>query len=459
MTAAPLAAGESPARAGRTEQLSLTQALALAGRLMEEQNPAEAERLCRAVLGHWPEQPDALHFLGVALHAQGEVDEGLALVRRVVDLLPDAASPRNNLGNLLLLSGRDEDAAAAYRDCLARDPDFVEAISNLATLMRRQRRFAESEALCRRAIALRPEFGDAWYNLSEVLIEQGRVADGLLAHSRAVASWPRHSQGRSAVVRALALLGELDQAAALYREWLEEEPDNPVIRHQLAACTAGAEPPPRASDACVEQLFDAFAPNFDKNLAGLGYRAPQLVADALRALWPAPARQFDIADLGCGTGLVGPLLRDRARTLAGCDLSVGMLRQAKQRGCYDRLHKAELVYYLETQPGAFDTVVSADTLCYFGDLQAAADAACGALRGGGLLGFTVEALPDGDDAPHRLQPNGRYAHGRGYLEAVLARAGFELLRLDADWLRMEAGKPVPGWLVVARKPVAEVARG
>jgi len=75
-----------------------------------------------------------------------------------------------------------------------------------------------------------------------------------------------------------------------------------------------------------------------------------------------------------------------------------------------------------------------------------------ALRPGGWLIFTVEALTDGEPNSHRLQTNGRYAHSRAYLRAVMAEAGFERVDLRADTLRMEAGEPVAGWVVSGRKP-------
>jgi len=246
------------------------------------------------------------------------------------------------------------------------------------------------------------------------------------------------------------LLGELDQAAVLYREWLAEDPGNPVVQHQLAACLRQAAPP-RASDAYVEKVFDSFAASFDTKLASLDYRAPQLVADTLASCLPAPQRQFDIVDLGCGTGLVGSLVRGWARRLAGCDLSVGMLRQARQRKVYDVLHKAELVYYLETQPQAFDVAISADTLCYFGDLGPAMAAARRALQPRGWLVFTVEALDADALDPWRLQPNGRYAHARSYVEAGLQAAGLVSMSMVAERLRQEAGEWVQGWLMTARR--------
>jgi predicted TPR repeat methyltransferase len=100
---------------------------------------------------------------------------------------------------------------------------------------------------------------------------------------------------------------------------------------------------------------------------------------------------------------------------------------------------------------AFDVVISADTLCYFGALDRVAGAARRALRERGQLIFTVEALREEDGAGHRLLLHGRYAHARAYLHPVLDAAGFERQRIVADVLRSEGGVPVQGWVVSARR--------
>ena len=419
----------------------------------------EAEAGLESVLKACPGQTDAQHFLGVLRHGQGRSDEAVALLRQVVAQLPAHAGAWNNLGNVLLSSGHIDEAVLAYERSIQAAPGQAQAassLSNLSTIHRKKGRAAEAEAACRQALALEPDFAEAWYNLSQVLMEAGRIHEGLLANSHAVALWPQHLQARDQVIRALLLLGERERAAKLYREWLAEEPDNPVVQHQLAACL-GQDTPARASDAYVQTVFDSFAASFDAKLESLNYRAPELVTQALRAAVGEPRARLDIADAGCGTGLCGPLLRPWARKLAGCDLSEGMLRRAVPRRTYDVLHQAELVYWLDTQPSRFDVVVSADTLCYFGDLSAALAAAHKALRPGGWLIFTVEALqaaadPAADDSGWCLQANGRYSHREAHLAATLAAAGLVAADIASVDLRMETGRPVAGWLVRAHKP-------
>lgn len=433
--------------------VTLEQALGQAVALLRGERIDEAEKAFEALLARWPDQPDALHFLGVLRHAQGRADEAVTLIRRALAAMPGAPGPWNNLGNVLLSAHRFEDATEAYMrsvEVAGPDPAAADAWNNLGTLHRKQGRLAEAEAACREAIARRHDFGDAWYNLSLALMAQGRVHDGLVANGHAIASWPRQLQSRDQVIRALVLLGERDKAAELYREWLAEEPDNPVVLHQLAACL-GERPPDRASDAYVEKVFDSFAQSFDAKLEMLQYRAPQLVAQALAHAVGEASATRDIVDLGCGTGLCGPLVKPWARHLAGCDLSTGMLRRAKQRRVYDVLHKAELVHYLVTQPKAFDIIVCADTLCYFGDIGPALTAMGQSLRPGGIAIFTVEQIVDPASATFELQPSGRYRHAEAYVQAASAAAGLAAVNLLQATLRLEVGQEVNGLVVTLAK--------
>jgi len=448
------AAAASTAAPNASAQRPLAVELAAAIDHLRNERIEEAEPALLGILQRAPEQADALHFLGVLRHTQGRTEEAVALIHRSLAIIPDNATAWNNLGNVLLLAGRAEEAADAYDKAVqfgaGGGKEASLALNNLCVLYRKLGRLGDSELACRRAIELAPDYGDAWHNLSATLIKQGRINEGLVAHAKAVALWPEHLQSRQEMIRALLMLGEHERAGKLLREWLDSDPGNPVALHMLAA-SKGSETPDRASDGYVQQVFDGFAASFDSKLEALHYRAPELVTQALAAAVGAPAAALDIVDAGCGTGLCGPGLRPYARHLAGCDLSVGMLRRAKSRPEYDVLHQAELTHYLATQPGAYDAVISADTLCYFGALESALQASHLSLRPGGWLVFTVEALPDGHAQPHELQANGRYAHEQGYLRRALAQAAFEVRAMQRETLRLEAGDPVLGWLVTACK--------
>src|SRR6202011_5820865 len=138
--------------------------------------------------------------------------------------------------------------------------------------------------------------------------------------------------------------------------------------------------------------FDDFAESFDRNLEELGYRAPQLLFDAVRQSG-ALQRSLDVLDIGCGTGLCGPLLRPFARRLVGVDLSPNMLSKAAARAVYDQLNCAELTQWLAECGQQFGLVVAADVLCYFGDLSAAFANSRAVLAPGACFACSLEALP------------------------------------------------------------------
>jgi predicted TPR repeat methyltransferase len=110
---------------------------------------------------------------------------------------------------------------------------------------------------------------------------------------------------------------------------------------------------------------------------------------------------------------------------------------------------------MHSRPAEFDIVVAADVLCYFGELDAAVQAARLALRPGGLLSFSVEALLDaGVNEDFRIRLHGRYSHARSYVERAVRAAGFDAPQIDPAVLRKEFDEPVHGYIVLTRLPVA-----
>jgi predicted TPR repeat methyltransferase len=401
------------------QTLTVDEALALAVRLMNDGDLDTAEALCDGALAAAPEHPDALHFRGLLFCQRGQPEPALEVIERARTLAPDNGHIHNNLGNLLFGEQRVEEAAQSYR----------------------------------RAIALLPELKPAHFNLSIALRHLGRGGEAMDVLHAAATHFPCEPELYRQTAVLLRVHGRTAEAAEVYRKWLAIDPDNQYVQHMLAAASADATPD-RLTDAAVQETFARFAASFDRVMARLEYRAPALIAAALGELLPPPAGDRAVLDAGCGTGLCADLLRPYARRLVGVDLSPEMLAKASERGGYDQLVAAELASFLrDGAAGAWQVVVSADTLVYFGALGEVMAAAAHALAPGGLLVFTVERSADADaPAGFRLHNHGRYSHGEAYLRVCLTEAGLEARRLDAVILRREAGVPVEGWLVAAARP-------
>jgi predicted TPR repeat methyltransferase len=375
-----------------------------------------AEGGYRAHLRDFPGDPSALHFLGLLRNHQGRNSEGIPLMLAALEA----------------------------------DPGYVDAWSNLGIAYYEVRDLERAEKCCRKAIELSPGFANAWVNLALTLRARDSFEEALSALGRALELNPRHRTAKLNYGQLLYRLDRLPQALEFYRNWLDRSPDEPIARHMVAAL-GGAARPSRASDSYVRSTFDDFAESFDHSLQLLQYRAPQLLHDALTAADVLPrSKDLQVLDLGCGTGLCGPLLRPLARQLVGVDLSPKMLSQAAARGVYDQLNCAELTEWLGACERKFDLVMAADVLCYFGDLEPVFARVRPVLAPGGRLGCSLEVAPEEESTePCVLRPHGRYQHQLAYIESALTRAGLETVRISQAVLRRERGEPVAGHLVMA----------
>jgi predicted TPR repeat methyltransferase len=434
-----------------TRELSLEEAVSVAIILQKSQQLVAAREVYRRVLEIAPDHPRALHYAGLLAHQQGRNEEALTLIERSVALVPDQADWYSNLGIVFQSDQRLEPAVDSYRRAIEIDPGHANAHNNLAVLLRATGQPVKAEAAYRTAIRLDPEHIDAYTNLGILLNGLKRTREAAACYCKAITLRPKHPEARKLLALAHCTLGEIDEATKILEGWLEEEPDNPIARHMLAACS-GRDVPDRASNGYIETTFDSFAASFEAKLASLSYRAPALVATMLGDQGLEPSRRLDVLDAGCGTGLCGALIAPFARRLVGVDLSEGMLAHAKEKNVYHALIKAELSAHLRENSEAFDLIVSADTLVYFGDLKGVIAALAGALRPKGRLVFTLEhATGDTADAGFRLELHGRYSHRRAYVEQLLTTSGLQSKIIEAE-LRMEAGVPVQGLVICATKP-------
>ncbi len=228
---------------------------------------------------------------------------------------------------------------------------------------------------------------------------------------------------------------------ARYAEVLSRSPGHPEATHFLDALQDRASQ--RAPTGYVRTLFDGYAARFEQHLVGeLGYRTPERLAALIDAARPGSLGR--VCDLGCGTGLMGALLRPRAAHLQGIDLSGEMIAQARRKGCYDALHVGDIEGLLGDL-GELDLLVAADVLIYIGDLSGIFAAAAAALAPGGIFALTTEHT---DGEGWRLLPSGRYAHSHEAITRLAQAHGLTLLRSAVEPIRQERGVWLDGGLYV-----------
>jgi predicted TPR repeat methyltransferase len=170
-------------------------------------------------------------------------------------------------------------------------------------------------------------------------VRLGDVKAALQAFDRALEEDPQSAQAWSDRGSLMRELQRFDEAARCFDKALSLGGDAELNGYYLASVRAGDAPatPPRRY---VEALFDDYAADYQSHVVeSLGYRGFEVL---LRPLIEPAKRYEHVLDLGCGTGLCGPLIAPRADVVDGVDVSGAMLEEARKLGIYRELIHAEL---------------------------------------------------------------------------------------------------------------------
>jgi tetratricopeptide (TPR) repeat protein len=184
-----------------------------------------AEQIYRQILAVAPDQPDALHLLGVIASQAGKPEVAVQYIERAIRLRGNAADFHNNLGEAYRALGKIPEAEACYRRALELKPDFTEAHYNLGNTLAEQGKPNEAVACYHRAVELKPDFAEAHNNLGNVLKDQGKLAEAEACYRRALELKPDVAEVHNNLGAALSEMGRPDEAAACHRRALELKPD------------------------------------------------------------------------------------------------------------------------------------------------------------------------------------------------------------------------------------------
>ncbi|HET8711228.1 MAG TPA: tetratricopeptide repeat protein [Spongiibacteraceae bacterium] len=217
-------------------QVPLEEALGQAFQLHQSGDLEQAQLIYRSILNTVPNEINALHFLGIALHQSGDSAGGIELIERSIALAPHPHR-YSDFGNVLLQVGRFEEATHALKRSLELDPNNAIAHNNLGVVLKAQKRFDEAESAFKKALAIHSQLGDAHNNLGDLMVMQERHNECIEHYCKALALMPMHIGVKKRLASAYYTLGEIEKAAEIYQQWLAQEPDNPIARHHLAACT------------------------------------------------------------------------------------------------------------------------------------------------------------------------------------------------------------------------------
>jgi tetratricopeptide (TPR) repeat protein/2-polyprenyl-3-methyl-5-hydroxy-6-metoxy-1,4-benzoquinol methylase len=153
----------------------------------------EAENIYQQILQAEPNQPVALHLLGVVAYQVGKYDIAVDLITKVLAIKPDYAEAHSNLGLAFQEQGKMDDAVTSYHKALAIKPDYAEAYYNLGNVLKEQGKLDDAVTSYHKTLAIKPDYADAHSNLGNALQEQGKLDETFIHCRRAVTIDPNNS--------------------------------------------------------------------------------------------------------------------------------------------------------------------------------------------------------------------------------------------------------------------------
>lgn len=438
--------------------------------LIQQNRLSPASARLKLWLKKEPDQPDAWHLMGVVhLHREAFAD-ALEALERADRLQPGNPYILNNQAVALLRLGRPAESAAVARQALAlsdADPGFW---ANLGYALQARRDFNGMAEAFEQAIQRAPGEGEFLLGRAIALRQLGRhAAARALLNTASQPDLGIHLErlvlavltGDEAAERradqtltgydmeaadALADAGCTESARIRYRRHLERHPTDATARYLVQALEGQVA---EANNShYVEQLYNEAAPRFEERLLGhLDYQGPRWLADHLSDL----GQPRVVWDLGCGTGLAGPILKARwpDAALVGVDLSPAMLDQAEKKHSYTALHQASLTDWafidaLAPEHRAPGLVLLMDVLIYIPNATAWLRTLMNALPDKARVAMTLE-----QGGHEQIQPQARIQHDGDALKTALAPSRCVLD--ETGMIRLEKGEAVPGrWLVFER---------
>ena len=219
--------------AEQQQTLTIQQALDLAVQHHNEGRLSQAESIYNKILQNNPDQPIALHLLGVIAHQTGKNDIAVDLITKALAIKPDYANAHSNLGAALKGLEKLDEAIASYRKVLAIKPDYPEAHYNLGVALQDQGKPEEALASYHKALSLKPDYAEAHSNLGIALQDLGKLDEAVASYHKALAIKPDYPEAHYNLGLALKALGHLDEAVASYRKALAIQPDYAVAHNNL----------------------------------------------------------------------------------------------------------------------------------------------------------------------------------------------------------------------------------
>lgn len=431
--------------------------------------------------------------LGNDYYKNGDIDAAIDSYRQAIVHDPEYIHAYSNLGNALKDKGLYEESIAVHTASIKLDPANYKLHYNVGVSFQMSMEYEQAITAYSNALSLNPNHVNTNYNYGLTLQELGQIEEAMIVYMTVLKLDPYHISARlnycnilmalkssmtercyldvltidSSNVKGIINLASFYQSQVdyddstvknLYQKAIEIDPTNVMANKALQSISGdGTSTDSKLDASYVRELFDSYSFIFEDSLMKLKYNSHELIAMAVERYSKEMTENIKILDLGAGTGLACPVLREKLSAkfhceidITGVDISTKMLALAEKKRCYNRTVSSDIVHYVEEDKNLYNIIIAADVFVYIGDLQKLFSSCRTASLPNSLFVFTVEN-GDVDDSKmddFYVQLSGRYGHKKKYLVDLARATGWKVIDINEVSGREDKGQPIPGYLLV-----------
>lgn len=404
--------------------------------------------------------------LGQVLTDNGNINEAINRFNQVLSFAPNH---EKTLFLLAQLYYENEDYITAekyYLKLYDSNKNNLKVVNNLGRLYEESGQLDRAISYFKEAIdidntvpVIHLNLGKALFKLGKTTNDSDLIQEAMNSYKKVIKLDPEQPEAYFEIGRTHSLQGNQEKAKKYYSLALNkklptdfEKPKEFILaaKYYLSSLE---DPEIYNNDKkeFIADLFDGYAEKFDNHLVDkLEYKTPELINNTLLEFIDKD-KKYNILDLGCGTGLCAPYLSAYSRELTGIDLSKKMIQKAKSLNLYTSLVVGEISEVVNQTENSYDIIVAADVFVYIGGLSDIFDACHLKMKPGSLFIFSTEKYNNNDSEEYRLYDTGRYKHSIKYIDSLINKYDFELIRHDECPLRKDSGVPVIGNLSILKK--------
>lgn len=250
-----------------TVMISTADALQSAYTSLASGDLQHAARACQEILEHSPEEPDALHLLGMTALQAGDLTRAIALLERAIGANPSAPAFHANLAVAYGAANRFQDTVRCLNNAIELEPRNATHHLNLGLAHRKLGDADAAASSYRRSLEIDPAFAPGHNSLGRVLKDRGDLDGAAASYRQAIRHQPGMASAHDNLGCLLKLKGDYDQAIQHHREAVRLSPRSPGMRNNLAVALKASGQYAAAEPEYREALrLDPRNAGFHKNL-------------------------------------------------------------------------------------------------------------------------------------------------------------------------------------------------